>query len=553
MRGLRLTALIASTSIAAILAGMLAGCTPVGTGPTTGGGGNPWTHHGVLRIANLSEPDTLNPVIGNQQIDSDLAMFWGGFFFNWSDANEFVPELATEVPTLQNGGISKDGRTITYHLRRGVTWHDGKPFTADDVIFTFHAVMNRRNNVGSTVGYNLVTAIDKVDRYTIRVHLRKAYAPFVATFFNQSANPYPVLPAHLLAQYPDINRVDYNSKPIGTGPFMLERWKRGSKITFLANPNYWRGLPKLKRIEYNVIPSESTIVTLLQSHEMDLEFAAASANYELIKNIPGTVVTLTPFTQYGLVAVNLKAPILADVRVRKALWYAVDAKGLIHDVTHDVDIPGYTDQPPFLWAYNANVTHYDYDPAKAKALLDEGGWKPGPDGIRTKNGQRLQITWAVTSGAATGNAVSILVQRYWHDVGIDLQVKTYVSSVFFASYGAGGIIQTGKFDVAFYGWLNGVDPDDSTLWMCDQFPPHGQNVFHFCDRDLDSAERIALTSNDRATRKKAYDKIQAILADQVPMIVTWYVRRIAVANTDLKNYRPAHAVTSFWNPYEWEI
>ncbi len=114
-------------------------------------------------------------------------------------------------------------------------------------------------------------------------------------------------------------------------------------------------------------------------------------------------------------------------------------------------------------------------------------------------------------------------------------------------------MQTSKFDLAFFSWLNGVDPDDSVNWMCNQFPPSGQNIYKFCDPELDRQERIGLSSNDRAVRKKAYDAIQSVLADRVPAIITWYVRRISVYNTDLKNYRPAHAVTSFWNPYDWEI
>jgi peptide/nickel transport system substrate-binding protein len=114
-------------------------------------------------------------------------------------------------------------------------------------------------------------------------------------------------------------------------------------------------------------------------------------------------------------------------------------------------------------------------------------------------------------------------------------------------------LQTGKFDAAFFSWVGGTDPDDSTLWMCDQFPPNGQDVYHFCDHTLDAAEKVALGSSDRAVRKKAYGQIQALLADQVPTIITWYTRRISVQNTDLKNYKPAHAVTPFWNSWEWQI
>jgi len=530
---------------------LLCACTKVGTSPS--GAGNPWTRHGLLRIVNIGEPDNLNPVIGNQQLDADLAQFWGGYFFNYSDRNEFVPELAIEMPSLANRGISADGKTITYHLRRGVRWHDGKPFGADDVIFTWHAIMNKDNNVGSTTGYDLITAIDKKSAYTIVVHLAHAYAPFVASFFAPSSTPYPVLPAHLLAQYPNINRVPYNTQPIGTGPFTVERWQRGSRIVFHANPHYWRGPPKLREIWYTSVPNENTIVTLLQSHDADLEYYGSAANYQQISRIAGTRVLLTPFTQYGQLALNTANAILADVRVRRALWYGIDVRELIQDVSHNVNVPGYSDQPEFSWAYDPHVRHYDFNPSRARALLEEAGWKPGADSIRVKNGRRLNLVLADISGLAVGNALNVIVQRYWREIGVDATIKTYVTSLYFASYGAGGILQTGKFDAAFFSWINGTDPDDSVNWMCDQFPPRGQNIYHLCDRALDAAERSALGSNDRAVRKEAYWKIQSILAERVPAVITWYNRRISVANSDLKNYRPAHAVTSFWNSYEWQI
>jgi peptide/nickel transport system substrate-binding protein len=551
LSGLDANRRVAAGLSALIAAAFFAGCTRVGTSNVATG--HAWTHRGLLRIVNIAEPDSLNPLVGNFQIDSDLAQLWGGYFFNYNDRNELVPELVTTVPTLANGGISRDNRTVTYHLRKGVLWQDGLPFGADDVIFSWHAVMNKRNNVPSTVGYELIDSIERKDAWTIAVHLKKAYAPFITTFFGPCSNPYVVLPAHLLAKFADLNRVPFNSQPVGTGPFVVERWQRGSKIVFRANPHYWRGPPKLNEIWYTPIPDENTVISLLASHEADLDFNAANVNYKQLSGIDGTRVTLTPFTQFAQLVLNLRSPQLSDVRVRQALWLALDVKALLRDVTHGVNIPGYTDQPAFSWAYNPNVAHYDYDPAKARGLLDAAGWKAGPDGIRLKDGKRLQLTLAGVQGSANGNAAAVIVQRNWHDVGVESLVKNYVSSLFFASYGAGGIIQSGKFDVAFDSWLNGVDPDDSTLWMCNQFPPNGENVYHFCDSRVDAAERVALGTNDRAVRKRAYDTIQAILAERVPVIIAWYSRRLAVANSDLKNYRPAHAVTSFWNCYEWNI
>ncbi|HEY6357307.1 MAG TPA: ABC transporter substrate-binding protein, partial [Vicinamibacterales bacterium] len=260
--------------LAALLAAAATGCTKISTSTATGPAGAHRTVHGVLRIANNSEPDNMNPVVGNQQIEVDLSMFWGGYLLNWTDENKFIGELAMGEPTAENGGVSKDGLSITYHLRKGVKWQDGPEFTADDVIFTWQAIMNPKNNVSSRVGYELITAIDKKDPYTIVVHLKKPFAPFVASFFTMSGTPYPVLPKHLLAQYPDINRVAYNDKPVGTGPFVVTGWEHGVLITMDANPNYWRGAPKLKRVEYHIIPNENTLLTGLQAHELDFTFNA---------------------------------------------------------------------------------------------------------------------------------------------------------------------------------------------------------------------------------------------------------------------------------------
>ncbi len=531
----------------------IAGCTRVGTAGGPHNARHAWTHPGLLRIVNLSEPDNLNPVVGNQQIDTELAQLWGGQLFEWNDRDEFVPDLATVVPTLRNGGISRDGKTIVYHLRPNVKWHDGVAFDADDVIFTWHAVMNKKNNVSSTVGYDLISSIDKRDAHTIVVRLKQPFAPFVATFFASSATTYPVLPKHLLARFDNINQVAYNSQPIGTGPFVVKRWLRGNKIVFRASPNYWRGPPKLSEIWYTPVPDENTVVTLLQSHGADLEYRGAANHYAQLAHISGYTTVLTPQALYAQIALNVRSPALADVRVRRALWNAVDVKRIVANVGHGVNEIGYTDQPSFLWAYNPHVTRYAYDPARAKALLDAAGWKTGADGVRMKNGARLSLVIANVAGSANGNAVTVEVQRNWHDVGVEAVVKNYTSALFFASYGGGGIVQTGKFDAAFFSWSNGTDPDNSTLWMCDQMPPAGQNVYRYCNPKLDAAERIALANPDRAARKKAYDAIARYLADDVPAIIVWYERRIAVANSDLRNYRPAHAVSSFWNSYQWEI
>jgi peptide/nickel transport system substrate-binding protein len=528
-----------------------AGCTKISTQTGVSHAGNPWTIHGVLRAADVSEPDNLNPMIGNQQAEVDLAMFWGAWLFRWSDQNEWVPELALEVPTLENGGISQDGLQITYHLRKGVTWHDDAPFGADDVIYSWQQVMNPRNNVGSRAGYDDIAGIDKKDDATIVVHLRKPYAPFIAAFFSQSGTPICIIPKHVLSRYADINRAPYNLKPIGTGPFVVDTYDKGVMIKFKANPAYFRGPPKLKEIDWHFIPDSNTIVTQLRTHELDAWMLAISEYLPTLRSIPGITVYRTPFTSYTFLGLNLKTPSLRDKVVRQALAYAVDNDTIINKVYHGNPLPAYSDQPEFLWAHNPNVKRYPYDPKRASAMLEADGWKLASDGFRYKNGQRLQIQIATTPGGS--GAPQLVLQQGWQRIGVDASVKIYAIPIYFATYGEGGILQTGKFDVSFSAWVNGVDPDDATNWMCDQFPPGGQNIEYFCDPRLDAQERIALTSYDPKVRQAAYHKIQDILADQEPAIYLYYTRRLSAVNTDLKGYKPAHAVSTMWNPWEWEI
>jgi peptide/nickel transport system substrate-binding protein len=530
----------------------LAACTRSDQTPVAGGR-HPWTIPGVLRLSTLGDPDSLSPLIGESQVDTDLSMFWAGYLFNSDDRDQLVPELATVVPTLANGGIAKDGLTITYHLRRGVLWQDGAPFSADDVVFSWHAVMNPNTNVQTRLGYDDITRIDEPDRYTAVVHLRRPYAPLVNSFFTMSSTAYPIYPKHLLARYRDLNQISYNSMPIGTGPFIVAEWHRGQTLRMVANPHYWRGPPKLHEVDFRAIPDENTLLTSVRTHEIDLWFSASATTYPTASKIPGTRAVLTPFTQYSLIGFNVTRPLLSDVTVRRALAYATNRKRLIDVVSFGVNLPGEGDQPSFSWAHDPHLRSLPYDPVRARALLDAAGWKVGPDGIRVRHGTRLHLEYVTTTGSAVGGRSAVLLQADWKAVGVDLEVKSYAADLMFANYSQGGILQTGRFDVEASSWVNGVDPDDSTNFESAQIPPHGQNQFRFRNRELDGQERIALGSFDRDVRRRAYWRIQAILVDQVPEITTWFWRRIDVVNDDLRNYRPGHAVTTFWNTWQYEI
>jgi peptide/nickel transport system substrate-binding protein len=486
-------------------------------------------------------------------VDTDLSMFWAARLFDWSDRDVLLPELADRVPTLENGGISRDGLTVVYHLRRGVRWHDGAPFGADDVIYTWQQVMNPRNFVVSRAGYDLIERIDKLDDATIAVHLRRRFAPFVSLFFAMGPQSFNLLPKHLLAKYQSLNRVAYNTAPVGTGPFRVESYEKGQVVHLVANERYWRGPPKLKRIEFRIIPNDNTILTLLRTHEIDFYYRASETQAPSLRSIPGTRIVLTPFTRFIDLGFNASVPALGDVRVRRALAYATDRGALVEKITHGIAERGDSNQPSFLWAYDPGVRKYPYDPRRAAALLDRAGWRVGPDGIRVKDGRPLRLSLVGFTGSSTVSASQAFIQQAWREVGVDVAIKNFSTAQLYATLGMGGIEQSGRFDVAFETWSNGTDPDDSILFECSRAPPAGWNIYHICNPELDRAYRTGRSSYDRAVRKAAYDRVQEIVADELPIVVLWYQRQFDVLNTDFTGYRPAHAVTPFWNTWEWAV
>jgi peptide/nickel transport system substrate-binding protein len=500
------------------------------------------------------EPDNLNPVLSSQAIGLDIAMFWAGFLLDYDDQGHFVPDLAVAVPSAANGGISKDERTITYHLRPGVVWQDGAPFTADDIIFSWHAIMNPRNEVPNRVGFEEIESIDKLDDRTIAVHLTHPYAPFISDFFTPGGyNNFVILPSHLLARYPDINRVPFNNMPVGLGPYRVVHYEPDNLIRFEANPRYWRGVPGLRKVDIHIVPNDNTLATLIRSHEIDFYYRVPHTVTRTLTDVQGTRLVNAWFTRFADIGFNTKSPILSDVRVRRALAYATDKPALLQRVTYGADLIADSDQPPSLWAHSATVPQYQYDPARAAALLESAGWHVGPDGVRQKDGVPLQIGLAGAAGDIASMKTRELLQAQWRKVGVDAQIKSYPSSVLFAPYSAGGIERFGRFDAVMHSWGNGADPDDSGLFVCRAAAPAGDNVYRFCDPALDAAEQAALATNDIVARKAQYARIQDILARELPLLMLWFERYDYAVNSDLRNFKPAHVGSPFWNTWDWQI
>ncbi len=545
---------LSSSALLSVL--LLAACTKVSdTAPGSPATGlrHPWTHPGELRIAIQSEPVTLNPVLSATTTEGLLnRLSFDTLISVKADGKTLVPILATTVPTVANGGISRDGLTISYHLRSGVKWQDGVAFSSKDVKFTWQAMMNDANNVNARVGYEDVRSVDTPDAQTVIFHLKQKFAPFVNTVFSESDDPVCIVPEHILGKYKDVNRVPFNELPIGTGPFKVVRWVRGDHIELTANPNYFMGAPKLKTIVVREIPDENTSINELRTHDIDWLFEPSPDLYNVLKTLPDAAIHLVDQPGTLRLLINLQRPAFKDIRVRRAIAYAIDKKSLVDRLTGGSARVAVADQPPFSWAYRPNMTSYGPDVATARALLTQAGYSPGPNGIFAKNGRPLSIELSTNSANATRRLVQTQVQAMLQAVGIDAQIKNFPGNLFFATYGQGGVLSTGKFDLAIYGWIAGIDPDDHSLYACSEVPPRGVNYSHYCSAAMDSAQSAALASYEEAPRKKAYYTIAGLIASDVPEVIIWYARTPQATNPDFKGFAP-NPVNEAWNAYQWEI
>lgn len=534
----------------AVLGGMLAACSKVSTTEGTGGQ-HSWTKPGVLRVAIQSEPKNLDTLLASNTTDNMIDRLIFDPLISADAKGEPVPVLATEVPTTENGGISKDGLTVTYHLHKGVTFSDGQPLTSKDVKFSWQAMMNSANNVTSRHGFDEIASIDTPDDTTVIVHLKEKFSPFVNTFFAESDGPINIVPAHILTQYPNVNQVPFNNEPVGSGPFKLSEWVKGDHITLVANDKYFRGEPKIKQIIIKVIPDENTSLSQLQTHEIDWMFEPSYSTFPQLSKMNDVTSHYNDVNGYEGMWINTSHPHVSDVQVRRAIAYAVDKKKLLDTLTFGQEKLATEDLPDWMWAYNKDVTVYDYNPDKAKQLLTADGYTPGPNGILTKNGSPLSLQLVTNNSNVTRKKISVLLQAMLRQVGIDVQVKYYDGATLFAPAPL-GILQSGKFDLGLAGWFAGVDPDDSSNFMSKNVPPGGYNYTRYQSPQMDAAQKLALENYDRPTRIKAYATIEKLLSDDVPEIFFWWDRQAQAINPDFKGFDP-NPTTESWNAYQWSI
>ncbi len=508
---------------------------------------------GRLVIGMQQEPEILNEAVNSMVADVYVCNLIFSKFVKHNERMELVPDLIEEVPTVENGGISRDYRTYTYHLRRNARWHDGAPVTSYDAKFSYEVMMDPRINVETRQGWDVIDRVETPDSHTVVFHLREVYANFVGDCFYDES----VLPEHLLrrALGPDFQNAEFHRRPIGSGPFKFKEWVSGSHIVVTANRDYYGAGPYLDEIVIAFVPDGNALVMKLETGEIGGIDNAPVALLDVISKMKGEALYRNPALFNEHLDLNCGTPILGDARVRRALALATDRAEISEKIYGGVWIPAYGDDHPRSPYYDAAVEKMNKsDPAGAKALLDQAGWADrNGDGIRERNGKPLRLCISATTGNQNRERTELVLREQYRRVGVDLVVKNYDPSVLFASYDEGGILRRGAYDIALYASLNPPDPSNKDGSYAERFiPPAGQNFTRFRNAEVSRLLAEGGRTVPFAERKSIYDRVSIIVAEQAPVIPLLWVTQLEAMPASLKNYRPNPTQSGdTWNANEW--
>jgi len=503
---------------------VIAGCA------RSGGG---WGTPGEVRIGFLGTVYTLDPLIAFGQHLIDLTQLYAQPLVGIGPDSRAIPILCTQIPSVRNGGISRDGLTITYHLRH-VRFADGVPFTSRDVAFTYRAILDPRNPITEAAPYRRIAALETPDPYTVRIRLHTPWSGAVYELFAASDYIFGILPAHAFHDDTDLaHAVAWNNKPFGTGPFVVTQWNRGDSLVFEPNPYAWQK-PKLHRIIVKMIADDNTAYVNLLAHAIDYTDITFDQVAQA-KNEPG--IALVPIPRNNVDNIEVQTERVPDLTVRRAIAYAIDRDTIAKTVYHGESALATTEIPSLFPQHDASIKPLPYDPARARALLA---------------GRHVSARIAFNLSQNTYKNVATLVQANLRAVGIDATLEGAAPSLLYAPPAEGGILYDGKFDLEVGGWYGGLDPEASEMWLCANRAPHGPNASRWCDAQYDAAFAAQQRTLDPVARTKQFWIMQRRIASQLPMIVLVERTDFAAVNPALRGFAP-NMLYDFGQTQDWSL
>ena len=417
---------------------------------------------------------------------------------------------------------------VTFRLRDGVRWQDGAPFTSRDVRFTYNALMDDRVASPRKSDYELVLSLDAQDERTVRVVYRRPFSPALESWMMS------ILPAHLLEDVaPDQWPLKFNRAPVGTGPFKFAEWKTNQFVRVVRNDDYFRGRPHLGGIVFRVLPDPLTLRLAFETRQIDFWGVDPWAVGSFRQDDRFTLFS-APSNSYNYIGWNLRKPMFQDLRVRQALAHAVNIGQMIRYVLYGYGVQSTGIFTPEMWFFNPAVQPLAYDPEKARALLAEAGWKPGPDGILEKDGQRFSFTLITNNGNAIRSDIATLVQADLKAIGIEVSVEMYEWAVFIKNF-----VNKGEFDAVVLGWALGQGFDQFQIWHSSQTGPEQLNMVAYKNPEADRLLQAIREEFDRDTIIKLCGELQQLIYDDQPYMFLFVPEGTSVMwKNAFRVYRP---------------
>jgi peptide/nickel transport system substrate-binding protein len=453
-----------------------------------------------------SSPANLDPRVG---IDGSSERINALIFDDLLDRDENL----NVKPALAERWEIPDALTYVFHLHHGVKFHDGRPLTSRDVKWTFDSLLQGKIRSTRAAAYRFVDHLETPDEYTVIFKLKEPFSPLL---WNLSDGAMGIVPYGAFSEM--------SVHPIGSGPFRFVSAELDKDVVIERNDDYWGEKAHVERVRFNVVPDTTTRALELQKGSADIASNSLTADIVVaLKKDRSLVVERMPGTNLAYLAFNFHDPILRDVRVRRAIAYAIDRKPMIEYIWRDLVQPADSVLPPQSWAYNSDVPKYEYSPEKANHLLDQAGYP-------RVNGVRFHITMKTSTEESTRLLVAVLQQQL-RAVGIALDIRTFEFATFFSD------VTSGVYQLYSLRWIGGnEDPDIfEYAFHSGKFPPHGANRSFYVNPRLDALLNLGRSETSEAVRKPVYAEIQAILATDLPYIDLWYQDNVLVHSKRVHN------------------
>lgn len=502
----------------------------------------------ILRIAYEREIDVLNAFTSQNLADIAFSMVEG--LVTTDETGTYVPVLARRIPTVGNGLIvrNNDGTVdMTWELQDSVRWHDGRPFTSADVCFTWRFVTSAGSQTYNRDQYLGIVECREPDEHTVVFRWDGDYAYYAGLFE-------AILPAHILegmttAQI--VNHTPYNRGPqtIGTGPFRFAEWRSGEYIRVVRNDDYWRGpdLPRIDEVIWTFVPDANTRLNTMKAGRHDWA-RLLPTQVEEVESLEGYDVHLISSNTFMHFDMSVNTPrgriLFSDPHVRQALFHAIDRDAIAEQLMRGTVQVAHTPINPASPYHNPDVPRHAYDPDLARRMLDEAGWTPAADGIRTKDGERFAFVMENRAGAADRIAIAQVIQAQLREIGVDVSFRTLESAAWTQQW------RSGNWEAIVSAWFLPADPSLTGIYSCDG----PNNMTGLCDPALDEA----LAASDRAlsvdARKPLLDAVQVRLAEAAFSLPLYHNVVPELVSTRIGNYRGSGTnFGSFWNLWEWTL